>query len=126
MVGIGDPLRNAPILGQGGRLFALAENGALSEWSMASPPVRGWTAPLDPGPAPAFEASPTLDCARDAAGLIVAGRPGTLYAASRSGKLYAVIVDSRGIDASAAWPKYQKDPRNSGNATTALAEFSCP
>jgi hypothetical protein len=126
LIGAGDPLRSAPALGQGGRLYALAENGALSEWSSASPPARSWTAALDPGPAPAFEASPTLDCARDAAGVALPGRPGVLYAASRSGTLYAVIVDARGIDASAGWPKYQKDPRNSGNASTSLTEFSCP
>jgi len=126
VVGAGDPIRNAPALGQGGRLFALAENGAVSEWSAASPPVRRWSSALDPGPAPAFEASPTLDCARDPQGAPIPGLPGVLYAASRGGTLYAVIVDSRGIDATAGWPKYQKDPRNSGNASTGLAEFSCP
>ena len=126
VTGAGDPLRSAPVLGQGGRLFALSETGSISEWSSAGTPARSWTGPLAPGPAPAFEASPTLDCSRDPAGAIVAGRPGMLYAASRAGTLFAVIVDSRGLDTSAPWPKYQRDPRNTGNASTSLSEFSCP
>ena len=37
----------------------------------------------------------------------------------------ALIVDSRGIDTTAAWPKYQHDPRNTGNADTPVSEFAC-
>jgi hypothetical protein len=72
------------------------------------------------------ESSATIDCARDAAGSKLAGRPGVLYVGSNSGKLYAFVVDSRGIDTTAPWPKYQHDPRNTGNADTALSEFACP
>jgi hypothetical protein len=126
-VGAGDRILNTPALGQGGRLYALAENGSISEWSYAGGmPVRTWTAPLETGPMSAFDASPTLDCARTPAGAIAPGRPGILYAASRGGTLHAITVDARGIDPSALWPKYQKDPRNSGSAETGLQEFACP
>ena len=127
VVGGGDGIANTPVLGEGGRLFALAENGALSQWSyLAGKPVRLWSSPLDAATSLAFEASPALDCARTALGVLIAGRPGVLYAAARSGTLYAVVVDARGIDVTAQWPKYQKDPRNSGSADTALQEFACP
>jgi hypothetical protein len=36
------------------------------------------------------------------------------------------IVDSRGIDTNAPWPKYQHDLRNTGNSTTPMVEFVCP
>lgn len=125
-LGLGDRIANTPALGEGGRLYALAENGALSEWTYAQgKPVRAWTATIETGPL-AFEASPALDCARDPLGARLAGRPGVLYAAGRAGALTAIIVDARGIDTTAQWPKYQKDPRNSGTLDTALAEFACP
>lgn len=68
-----------------------------------------------------------IDCLRDGTGQAVAGRPlGVLYAPSINGHLYAFIVDSAGLDTSSAWPKYQHDPRNTGNADTNLAAFACP
>ncbi|MBS1148992.1 MAG: cell surface protein [Myxococcaceae bacterium] len=126
-LGAGDRIVNSPVLGEGGRLYALAENGALSEWRYAGgQPVRSWTAPLEAAGPPVFEASPALDCARSPSGAPAAGRPGILYAGARTGTLWAILVDARGIDSTAQWPKYQKDPRNSGRADTALQEFACP
>ena len=37
-----------------------------------------------------------------------------------------VVIDSRGIDTQAPWPKYQHDPRNTGNSATPLTDFACP
>ncbi len=126
-VGAGDRIVNTPALGEGGRLYALAENGGIAEWTYAGgKPVRTWTDTVEKTMAPVFEASPALDCARTSAGALIPGRPGVLYAAARGGTLYSIIVDAHGIDTTAQWPKYQKDPRNSGSADTGLQEFACP
>ena len=65
-----------------------------------------------------FRGSPVLDCERDGLGA------GVLYAAADSGDLIALLVDSRGLDSAAPWPKYQHDVRNTGNPTTPIQ--SCP
>ena len=65
-----------------------------------------------------FRGSPIVDCARQGTGA------GVLYAASDSGEVTALIVDSRGLDSAAPWPKYQHDVRNTGNPTTPIQ--SCP
>jgi outer membrane protein assembly factor BamB len=127
VVGAGDSLANTPALGQGGRLYALAANGSLSEWTYGNGrPLRSWSASLETADATVFEASPALDCARTTDRAVVPGRPGRLYAVSTTGALYAIDVDARGLDTTAEWPKYQKDARNSGSADTSLAEFACP
>jgi hypothetical protein len=36
----------------------------------------------------------------------------------------ALVIDSRGLDSAAPWPKYQHDVRNTGNPTTPIQ--SCP
>lgn len=118
----GGVVRAAPILGEGGVLFYGTVTGSLvsSLQSPLGPPIWQLTG------LGALESSPNLDCSRDSTGAPVAGRPGVLYVGSTNGKLYSFIVDSRGIDTSAPWPKYQHDPRNTGNADTALSEFVCP
>ena len=65
-----------------------------------------------------FRGSPVLDCERDGMGA------GVIYAASDSGDIVALLVDSPGLDPSAPWPKYQHDVRNTGNPTTPIQ--SCP
>ncbi|MBS1153124.1 MAG: hypothetical protein H6Q89_4822, partial [Myxococcaceae bacterium] len=119
----------SPVLGEGGRIFAVADTTTvgtqqLHSWSLASPSAPEWSAILEPS-ASKFEASLTLDCSRDTNGNKLLGRAGVLYAVTRTGTLYSVIVDSKGIDTTAHWPKYQRDPRNSGSADTALQEFDC-
>lgn len=115
------PILGAVALGEGGYVYGVTQAGTVGAWK-DDLGLRWDLAGLGMD----VQASPTLDCARDSTGARVAGRPGVLYVASSNGKLYAFIVDSRGIDVSAPWPKYQHDPRNTGNSTTSLSEFSCP
>ncbi len=119
----GDATKAAPVLGEGARLYAASAEGSVSEWSLSGAVARVWSVPLGSA---AFEASPTLDCARDASGQAIAGMPGTLYVLDATALLTAIIVDARGLDVTAPWPKYQKDPRNSGNVGTVLTDFACP
>ena len=72
------------------------------------------------------DSSPALDCSRDASGAAIPGRPGVLYVGADDGKLYAFITDSRGLDTTAPWPKFHRDPRNSADATVDLNTFKCP
>lgn len=59
----------------------------------------------------------TLDCARPLLGGVgIPNRPGTLYVPLGTGQVASVIVDSRRLDPTAEWPKYQRDAYNSGNA----------
>ncbi len=111
----------APIFGQGGLIYVADEQGGLSSYD-ANLNLQ-WRAILG---ASIYRASPNIDCARDAAGSPIPGRPGVVYAAANDGTLDAIIVDSKGIDTTAPWPKYQHDPRNSGNSSTSLSEFACP
>lgn len=57
---------------------------------------------------------------------MISGRPGRLLVAGTTGRLYSVIVDSRGIDAQAAWPLQRHDPANTNNRLTLLTRFACP
>jgi hypothetical protein len=70
------------------------------------------------------EASPALDCARGSDGTGLSAPHGVLYVPSLDGRLYSFVVDSRGLDTSAPWPKYQHDARNTGNPSTPIS--SCP
>jgi hypothetical protein len=111
-------LSSTPVLGGDGTLYTLSLSGGTGalmarsatdfspRWSLDQ--VRGTNG---------NELS--LDCARDAAGVQIPDRPGVLYVPSYyDRRLYAVVVDSPGPDASAAWPKFQHDARNTGNPAT--------
>jgi hypothetical protein len=56
-----------------------------------------------------IEGPTTVDCNH------VTGRGGVSYGVDNAGRLHAVIIDTPGLDTAAAWPKYQRDPANSGN-----------
>jgi hypothetical protein len=110
---------SVPVLGRDGTLYATISSGgpgSLMAWSSTELSPR-WTADLGR----IEEGSElTLDCARNAStGAQLAGRPGVLYVASGlERRLYAIVVDSPGLDASAPWPKFQHDARNTGNPAT--------
>lgn len=101
-----------PALGADGNVYVVDEAGRLfvvrSSFQSSSSPE--WTAPLPTNFGTLVQASPTLDCSRRAG---AAG--GTLYIATDEGWLLSYIVDARGLDPAATWPKYARDARNSGN-----------
>jgi outer membrane protein assembly factor BamB len=112
-------IRATPVVGVNGNVYTATTNGTVRAWS-ADTLSPQWT--LSPGLG-TVDASPTLDCPRDASGALVSGSHGVLYVPV-VGKLYAFVVDSRGLDTSAPWPKYQHDSRNTGNPATPIT--SCP
>ncbi|WP_224240559.1 PQQ-binding-like beta-propeller repeat protein [Hyalangium gracile] len=109
-------LKYAPALGADGVLYtAPSSSNVVSAWSANDLSAR-WAVILSG----AASASVGLDCARNASGTVVPGRPGTLYVPS-GGTLHAIIVDSPGLTRdAAAWPKYQHDARNTGNPATPM------
>lgn len=115
-----DVVRGTPVIGEGGWLYLPSIDGTVSVRPLSAPATIAWNL-TGLGQ---LETSATLDCARDGNGQARAGRPGTLYAVASSGEVYAIIVDSRGLDATAPWPKYQHDPQNSGNPARPI--ISCP
>ncbi|PTL75505.1 hypothetical protein [Vitiosangium sp. GDMCC 1.1324] len=114
-------VRGAPVLGQGGLVYTATATGALQVWN--SHLDSEWVLPeleLAPVTLPT-----TLDCSRDGRGDAQPGRPGIWYVPHGS-RLRAILVDSRGLDTDAKWPKHQHDPRNTGNAAVDLKQFACP
>lgn len=108
----------AVALGEGGLVY-LASGAGLEVRSQSDFGLL-WVAIAE-----APQLTPILDCSRDASGTRSNGRPGILYG-QQGVRIYSMIVDSRGIDATAPWPLVRHDPRNTGNADTSLAPFSCP
>ena len=103
-----------PVAGNS-ELYALSAAAELSV-SGFRPAMTTWKHAFAAGSA---QASPTLDCARPfPSGAGISGRPGTLYLPLGDGTVAAVIVESRRLDQTAEWPKYQRDAYNSGNATS--------
>jgi hypothetical protein len=118
---IGGVSKGAPLLGKGNIVYVGAGANVLALSADTVAPQ--WQVDVTE----AVEGSLTIDCMRDANGQAIGGKPlGVLYVPSINGHLYAFIVDSAGLDTTSAWPKYQHDPRNTGNADTNLAQFACP
>jgi hypothetical protein len=105
-------VRSVPAMGSDELVYALTTNGMIDVRDVSLRPR--WSAQVSQG---RFWASSTLDCSRQF------GR-GVLYAASDLGELFAVLVDSVGLDPASPWPKYQHDVRNTGNPATPIQ--SCP
>jgi hypothetical protein len=117
----GEIIKAAPVWGAGGYLYTA---GAIAGTIQARQPLNNVIWDFTPGAGALFEASPNLDCARLADGGLASGLPGVLYVAATDGRVYALIVDSRGLDPSAPWPRYQHDSRNTGNPATPITQ--CP
>jgi hypothetical protein len=113
-----------PVAGQGQLLYVLDEAGRLyvlpQGFTNATQPA--WSSTLPSAVAGTVSASPTLDCNRTKP----ASGTGVLYLATESGWLVSYIVDSRGLDATAPWPKYQRDGWNTGNTATVGFGPACP
>jgi hypothetical protein len=112
----------SPLLGAGGRLYSVDTSGTLSAWSAGNLAVT-WSTKLDSSITSVT--APNLDCTRDASGEKQLGRPGVLYFGTQTASVYAVVVDSPGLDVNAQWPMYLHDPRHTSNAQTGMAEFGC-
>ncbi|QRN97513.1 PQQ-like beta-propeller repeat protein [Archangium violaceum] len=116
----------APVLGAGGLVYTASMRSQPSD----RPDVAAWSSDLRTllwrltDSVGAVSASPALDCARAGDGGASPASLGTLYVGSEDGKLYAFVVDSRGLDTHAPWPRYQHDSRNTGNPETPIS--SCP
>ncbi len=110
----------APVLGSSGILYTAsatgpaANVGEVSAWSANDLSPR-WKLSDSVGRA---HASPALDCARNPDGAPAEARVGVLYVPALDGRMYALIVDSPGLEKNAPWPKYQRDARNTGNTAT--------
>jgi hypothetical protein len=112
-------IKGAPVWGAGGYVYTASSTSGLIQ---ARRPLESVEWQFD-AESP-IEASMNLDCSRTADGGVMPGLPGVLYAAGQDGKVFALIVDSPGLDPSAPWPKYQHDSRNTGNPETPVT--SCP
>lgn len=111
----------APTIGKDGTLYVpTADAGIVALdgtsrgllWSGLErlPPIRGLA----------------IDCLRDANGMPAGGYGGRLVGVSASRtqvEVFSLVVDSKGL-ATAGWPKWQHDNRNTGNAATSLS--ACP
>jgi hypothetical protein len=119
-------IKGTPAIGQGSIVYTGDTSGTVTAWTLNLSTPALWSVSLNGLGSGQIQSGPTLDCARNAVGVPVPGRPGVLYVATDSGLLFSFVVDSRGIDTTAPWPKYQHDPRNTGNLQTLLAPFACP
>jgi outer membrane protein assembly factor BamB len=41
-------------------------------------------------------------------------------------RLWAILVDSKGLDPTAPWPKFQRDNANTANVSYSLSDWTCP
>jgi len=105
-----------PVLGAGNKAYVVDDRGSLFalKQDFMSNSNADWGVTL---PAPILTsgvvvtASPTIDCNRRSP----TSETGVLYIATETGWLVSYLVDSKGLDQSAPWPKYGRDPRNTGN-----------
>lgn len=114
---------HAPILGHGGAVYTVSTAGELSVFQGNA---RAWFGTNAQTLFGAVSVAPLLDVARSSTGAALCGRPGTLYVVSNTGVVTSFIVDSQGLDRDAAWPRFQHDNANSGNADTQLSSWGCP
>ena len=122
-------VQTSPVVGTGPRVYAVGGDATLyvfeANTTTGIANATGWSASAAFGNLLNVNAHPTLDCNR-----INPGRPGTLYVvasvlAGNGGVVAAIIVDSTKLDASSAWPKWQRTAGNSGNPDFALNP-GCP
>jgi outer membrane protein assembly factor BamB len=112
------PGATTPVLGAGGFVYAVSNEGNVVAVDATSMAVR-WRRNLGLANAGQVVASATLDCNRTKPG----SGTGVYYFVTTGGWLVAYVVDSPGLDTNAPWPKYQHDARNTGNLHASKA---CP
>ncbi len=116
----GTPGVASPVLGKDDAVYVVTNGGYLVAASQTNLSVRYQGSTSSSVALGAVSASPTLDCNREQP----ASQTGVLYFATESGYVVSIIVDSKGLDDTAQWPKYQRDAQNSGNTARAIA--GCP
>ncbi len=122
------PVTVAPVVGANGDLYVVDSEGNVTAYdpSLAS---QRWVLPSGATGIQGLQVdtNPALDVVRDGSGAKTCGRGGLLYVPSTGdGSLYAFIVDSDGLSATAPWPKWQHDNANTGNPLTSLSAWACP
>lgn len=120
----------AAVVGAGSWVYVAGNDGVLRaiSWGVGGPGGGWqWSGLL---PATTRISQLNLDVDRSSTGKRCdAGRPGVLYVSAVQGsnaRLYAVLVESQGVDGTAPWPRHQHDPANTGNAQTPLSPWTCP
>jgi hypothetical protein len=115
----------APVLGQRGLLYLAGSDGTLHVLD-ATTLAEAWRWDAAFGTVALSQLN--LDINRDSPAPCANGQPGVLYAVSAGNpaRLYAVLVDSQGLERTAPWPRHQHDPANTGNAATSLLPWTCP
>jgi hypothetical protein len=117
--------KRAPIVGAGGHLYSAA-SGRVYVYD--SSPAQEWYWDVPNAPTETVGAQINLDKNRDAADPCGSGQPGVLYVVTSTGaqtSVYAILVDSKGVEATAPWPRFQHNPGNTGNRATGLADWTC-
>lgn len=124
--GLGNLQGTTPVIGGGGFVYFSANSGVVSV-RRASDLGEVWR--YTPGTASAATANSALDVYRGANGAPDCTKPlGVYYSLTRTGStatLRAILVDSKGLDRDAPWPKYQRDNANTGNSSLSLDPWSC-
>jgi hypothetical protein len=114
-----------PLLGEGNLVYLLTSTGKLSV-RRVSDLTEVWGGNVVSAATAAAQLA--LDVYRGTG--TRCGKPlGVLYVLTKQGAtatLTAVLVDSRGLQADAPWPKYQRDNANTGNLSQPLAPWTCP
>ena len=102
-----------PTLGAGDLLYAVDDRGRLFvlPQAFAANSNATWAVALPAALNSPVVASPALDCNRRRSN----SESGVIYIATENGWLVSYIIDSKGLDPMAPWPKYARDARNTGN-----------
>jgi hypothetical protein len=130
--GLGNLQKVMPLLGQGGLVYLLNTAGHLSVRNVSTLSQEVWGADIATTSGTEPTAQLALDVYRGAGGTKDCAKPlGVLYVLTKAGStanLTAVLVDSKGLQADAPWPKYQRDNANRGNISTGvdLSSWTCP
>jgi hypothetical protein len=113
----------SPVAGGDGQLYVLDDSGSLSVLPQAfADGVTSalWQHSLPPAIQGTTSSSPTIACNKRSP----TSKTGVLYMATETGWLVSYLVDAKGLDTTAPWPKYGHDVRNTNNAGVTIE--ACP
>ncbi len=127
--GVGNLQATTPVLGSGSLVYLIGSTGSLTV-RRTSDLSEVWQAPLTSLTGAGNVSQPALDVYRTVGGAKDCTKPlGVLYVTTRTGAtatLRAILVDSKGLDGNAPWPKYQRDNANTGNSSLSTGDWTCP